>query len=108
MKYNIYYMDRFITDSEHNTGLNNVANLHSLDRNKNITDLHTKQKDYINILNNFKKDIIYKINRFDPSKLKNTNDIQINHLWFHYIFKDLNKRDYASILKICNINYKDD
>ena len=104
MKYNTYYMDKYVNKSDKNIGLDNVANLNALHRNLNMNKLHSRQQEYNEVLDHFKKEMIYKINRFDPSNLKSNNEIHVNNLWFHYIFKNISNRDYAAILKICNIN----
>ena len=98
-------MDKFLINSDKNNGLSNVANINSLNRNQLLRDAHTRQRDYNKVLRDFKRDMIYKINQFDPSNPKSSNDIYVNNLWFSYIFKDISNRDYASILKICNIEY---
>lgn len=98
-------MDKFLINSDKNNGLANVANINSINRNQLLRQAHARQRDYNKVLRDFKRDMIYKINRFDPSNPKSSNDIYINNLWFSYIFKNISDRDYASILKICNIMY---
>ena len=98
-------MDKFLINSDKNNGLSNVANINSLNRNQLLRNAYARQRDYNKVLKDFKRDMIYKINRFDPSNPKSTNDIYMNNLWFSYIFKDISNREYASILKICNKEY---
>ena len=56
-------MDKFLINSDKNTGLSNVAtNINSLNRNQILREAHARQRDYNKVLKEFKRDMIYKIN----------------------------------------------
>ena len=91
-------MDKFLINSDKNNGLSNVANINSLNRNQLLRNAYARQRDYNKVLKDFKRDMIYKINRFDPSNPKSTNDIYMNNLWFSYIFKDISNKFFNTFI----------
>ena len=101
-------MDKFInTNSTANNGLD-LIKINNL--KVELDELHKTNRHYNDILGEFKRTIIKKINNFDPIQRKDSYDTFLLNMWLFFIMGNKTKKEYIDIFKLLGLevnNYED-
>lgn len=96
-------MDKYISKSGSHRGLDLIANYNTSDIKEDIRHIQNTH-DYNDILLNFKQIISSKINKFDPTKIRDTYDSFLLYSWYHYIIGSRSKTNIAELYKLLDIS----
>lgn len=95
----LLYMDKYLDKNNNsNKGLDNICN-----RTRNLKD-YNKERNYNEVLTGFKQMISHRILKFNPKKINDNFDANINSLWFQYILHRKQPEEYVDIYNKLNIN----
>ena len=95
----LLYMDKYLDKSNNsNNGLDNLCN-----PARNIKYVN-KEMNYNEVLTGFKQMLSHRILKFNPKKISDKFDANINTLWFQYILHRKNPEEYVDIYKKLHIN----
>jgi len=101
-------MDKFVNkDCEISIGLDLLANHDKVSKTKNNIQTTKINRDFNYILDDFKKMLITKIDRYDPTKRRDDYDNYIRNIWFHYLLGNKSKEEYIHFFEYLGIKTND-
>tara|TARA_B100000925_G_scaffold40903_1_gene26652 strand:- start:4312 stop:4662 length:351 start_codon:yes stop_codon:yes gene_type:complete len=97
-------MDKYINkECDSNIGLDLLANQDKINKIKQNAYINRINKDYNDVLDDFKNNMIDKIRRFDPLKKKDEYDTYIKNIWLHYLLGHKTKEEYIDLFTFLGV-----